>query len=107
MLYFSLIILEKKRKGSRQPSNMTKKQKNNCHNKENITEIIDLDDLDKDQHIEQRQKINNLEHDLLNIQKQRNNEIEREIALIEKRNRLLGLWNFILLYLVFFILFVH
>lgn len=91
MLYFSLIILEKRRKGSRQPSNMAKKRKNNCHNKENITEIIDLDDLDKNQHIEQRQKVNNLEYDLLNIQKQRNNEIEREIALIEKRNQLLGL----------------
>ncbi|GBC22334.2 hypothetical protein GLOIN_2v1763409 [Rhizophagus irregularis DAOM 181602=DAOM 197198] len=63
----SLIILEKRRKGSRQPSNMAKKRKNNCHNKENITEIIDLDDLDKNQHIEQCQKVNNLEYDLLNI----------------------------------------
>ncbi|PKC53966.1 hypothetical protein RhiirA1_478222, partial [Rhizophagus irregularis] len=58
---------EKRRKGSRQPSNMAKKRKNNCHNKENITEIIDLDDLDKNQHIEQCQKVNNLEYDLLNI----------------------------------------
>jgi hypothetical protein len=64
-----------------------KKQKGNGCNKENLIEIIDVEDS----HLEQQKKRNGLEQELLNIQKQKNDELEREIILIEKRNRMLGM----------------
>ncbi len=90
ILIFNLIILEKKCKG-KQPlssSSTIKKQKSNSQNKENIVEIIDLDD---DLQVEQQKKFNNLIQKKLNIQKATNDELEREIILLEKRNRILGL----------------
>ncbi len=83
ILIFNLIILEKKHK-CKQPlssSSITKKQKSNSRNKENIVEIIDLDN---DLQVEQQKKFNNLAQEKLNIQKATNDELEREIILLEK-----------------------
>ena len=90
ILIFNLIILEKKRKGKQPLSSLstTKKQKSNSRNKENIVEIIDLDN---DLQVEQQKKFNNLAQEKLNIQKATNDELEREIILLEKRNHILGL----------------
>ena len=85
-----MIILEKRRKG-KQPlptSSATKKQKSNTRNKENIVEIIDLNE---DLHIDQQQKINSLAQEKLRIQRQLNDELEREVMLLKERNQILGL----------------
>ena len=90
-----LIILEKRRKGKqscRQFLNVTKKWtsiNNFFSNKENLIEIVDLDeDLC---YLKQQKRMNDLIQDMLNIQKQKNNELEKEIMLLEKRNQILGL----------------
>lgn len=90
-----LIILEKRRKGKqscRQSLSVTKKRtstNNFSSNKENVIEIVDLDeDLC---HLEQQKRMNDLVQDMLSIQKQKNEELEKEIMLLEKRNRILGL----------------
>ena len=81
--------LEKRRKDKQSlPSSSTvKKPKTNSRNKENIVEVIELED----HHAEHQKKLNNLAQEKLMIQKQTNDELEREIQLLEKRNQLLGL----------------
>jgi hypothetical protein len=78
---------EKRRKPSASPS-VTKKRASTSSNKENVIEIIDLDENPR---LDQQKRMNDLAQDMLNIQKQKNDELEKEIMLLEKRNQILGL----------------
>ena len=78
---------EKRRKPSASPS-ITKKRASISSNKENVIEIIDLDENPR---LDQQKRMNDLAQDMLNIQKQKNDELEKEIMLLEKRNQILGL----------------
>jgi len=78
---------EKRRKPSASPS-VTKKRASTSSNKENVIEIIDLDENPR---LDQQRRMNDLAQDMLNIQKQKNDELEKEIMLLEKRNQILGL----------------
>ena len=73
---------EKRRKPSASP-NVTKKRASTSSNKENVIEIIDLDENPR---LDQQKRMNDLAQDMLNIQKQKNDELEKEIMLLEKRN---------------------
>jgi hypothetical protein len=66
----------------------SKKQKNNSKNKENVVEIIEIDENSR---FEEQKKMNDLAQEMLTIQRQKNEELEREIMLLEKRNQMLGL----------------
>jgi len=78
---------EKRRKPSASPS-VTKKRASTSSNKENVMEIIDLDE---DSCLKQQRRMNDLTQDMLNIQKQKNDELEKKIILLKKRNQILGL----------------
>jgi hypothetical protein len=79
LIVYIFNYLEKRRKDKqkdKQPSLSSKKQRNNSKNKENVIEIIELDE---DSHLEEQKKMNDLAQEMLIIQR------------LERRNQILGL----------------